>query len=89
VVAAFQNVPSHVLKKNLGGRIATDVLVCADDLEAAKAVIMLATDAGMSAYYAGGLDNANIVEGLTSLLISVNKYYGTKTASIHLSGLEN
>ena len=89
VVAAFQNVPSHALKKNLGGRIATDVLVCADDLEAAEAVIVLANDGGMNAYYAGGLDNANIVEGLTSLLISINKYYGTKTASIHLSGLEN
>lgn len=89
VVAAFQNVPSHVLKKNLGGKIATDVLVCADDLEAAKAVIQLAKDGGMEAYYAGDLDNANIVEGLTSLLISVNKYYGIKTASIHLSGLEN
>jgi hypothetical protein len=88
VVAAFQNVPAHVLKKNLGGEIATDVLVCADDLEAAKAVIRLAEDGGMKAYYAGGLDNANIVEGLTSLLISVNKFYGTKTASIHLSGLD-
>jgi len=89
VVAAFQNVPAHTLKKNLGGKIASDVLVCADDQEAAKAVIQLAKDGGMSAYYAGGLDNANIVEGLTSLLISVNKFYGTKTASIHLSGLES
>ena len=62
VVAAFQNVPSPALKKNLGGKIATDVLVCADDLEAAKAVIQLANDGGMKAYYAGGLDNANIVE---------------------------
>ena len=89
VVAAFQNVPAHALKKNLGEKIASDVLVCADDQEAAKAVIQLAKNGGMSAYYAGGLDNANIVEGLTSLLISVNKFYGTKTASIHLSGLES
>jgi NADPH-dependent F420 reductase len=87
VVAAFQNVPSQALKKNLGGRIAKTYW-CVDDLEAAEA-IMLANDAGMNAYYAGGLDNANIVEGLTSLLISVNKYYGTKATSIHLSGLEN
>jgi NADPH-dependent F420 reductase len=35
VVAAFQNVPSHVLKKNLGGSLDTDVLVCADDPKAA------------------------------------------------------
>jgi NADPH-dependent F420 reductase len=88
VVGAFQNVPAHLLKKNLGEKIATDVLVCADDLEAAEAVIQLAKEAGMSAYYAGGLDNGTVVEGMTSILISVNKHYGTKTASIHLSGVE-
>lgn len=89
VVAAFQNVPAHALRKNLGEKIEADVLVCADDVEAAEAVIQLAKDGGMRAYYAGGLDNANIVEGLTSLLISINKYYGTKTASIHISGLNS
>lgn len=87
VVAAFQNVPAHTLKKDLGGHIPTDVLVCADDQEAAVKVITLAKDAGMMAYYAGDLDNANIVEGLTALLISVNKFYKTRTASIHISGV--
>jgi NADPH-dependent F420 reductase len=87
VVAAFQNVPAHTLKKNLGGKIATDVLVCADDTQAAEQVIRLANDGGMQAYYAGGLDNAIVVEGLTALLISINKHYGTKTASIHLTGI--
>ena len=87
VVAAFQNVPSHVLKKNLDQPIATDVLVCADDTEAAQQVIHLAQAGGMQAYYAGGLDNALIVEGLTALLISMNKFYGIKTASIGITGL--
>jgi hypothetical protein len=88
VVAAFQNVPAHVLKKNLGGAIETDVLVCADDVEAAQAVIDLAHAAGMRAFYAGGLDNAVVVEGLTALLISINKHYGVKTASIAVTGLQ-
>jgi NADPH-dependent F420 reductase len=88
VVAAFQNVPAHVLKKNLGGSLDVDVLVCADDPAAAEAVIELARRAGMSAYYAGNLDNAVIVEGLTSILISLNKHYGVKTASIGITGLE-
>ena len=39
VVAAFQNVPAHVLKKNLGGVIDADVMVCADDPDAAQKVI--------------------------------------------------
>ncbi len=89
VVAAFQNVPSHVLKKNLRQSLDADVLVCADDKEAARQVIQLAEDGGMRAYYAGGLENAIVVEGITSLLISINQYYGVKTASIGIMGTSN
>jgi len=87
VVAAFQNVPAHALKKDLGGTIPTDVLVCSDDVQAAQQVIALAQAGGMKAFYAGGLDNAVVVEGLTALLISINKHYGAKTASIGISGI--
>jgi hypothetical protein len=86
VVAAFQNVPASVLKKNLGQSITVDVLVCADDLQAAQEVIALSEAAGMPAYYAGGLDNAIVVEGLTSILISLNKHYGGH-AAVRISGL--
>lgn len=89
VVAAFQNVPAHSLKKNLDQPIDTDVLVCADDIPAAEQVIELAKAGGMRAFYAGNLDNAVIVEGLTSLLISINKHYGTKTATIQVVGVED
>ena len=88
LVAAFQNVPSHSLKKNLGGSLNADVLVCADDLPAADQVIQLARAGGMRAWYAGGLDNAIVVEGLTSILISLNQRYGVKTASIGVTGIE-
>jgi len=88
VVAAFQNVPSHALKKNLDQALDTDVLVCADDPEAAEQAIALAKAGGMRAYYAGNLDNAIVVEGITSLLISINKRYGVKTATINITGLE-
>jgi hypothetical protein len=33
------------------------------------------------------LDNAVVIEGLTALLISINKHYGIKTASIEVSGI--
>lgn len=88
VVAAFQNVPSHSLKKNLGGSLDTDVLVCADDVQAAAEVIVLIEAIGLRGYYAGGLDNAVVVEGITALLISINKYYRSKTAAIGVTGLE-
>lgn len=87
VVAAYQNVPAHALRKNLGGSIDTDVMICADDVDAAEQVIKITKAAGMKGFYAGGLSNAITVEGLTALLISMNKYYGSKTASIGITGI--
>jgi NADPH-dependent F420 reductase len=87
VVAAFQNVPAHTLRNNLGSSLETDVLVFSDDLRAADEAIKLAEAGGMRGYYAGGLDNAIVAEGLTAMLISVNKHYKTKTASIRVAGL--
>ena len=87
VVAAYQNVPAHALKHNLGGSIDTDVMICSDDVDAAEQVIELTDAAGMNAYFAGGLKNAITVEGLTALLISMNKYYKSKRASIGISGI--
>jgi len=87
VVAAFQNVPAHALRRNLGEMLATQVIVCSDDELAAEEVIDLAQGGGMKAYYGGTLTNAIVVEGLVSVLISMNKYYGIKTASIAVTGL--
>ncbi len=86
VVAAFQNVPAHALRK-LGEPIASEVLVCSDDVDAAEKVVQLAEDGGMKSYYAGRLANALTVEGLTAILISLNKHYKKKTASIGITGL--
>jgi 8-hydroxy-5-deazaflavin:NADPH oxidoreductase len=87
VVAAFQNVPAHALKRDLDQPLDADVLVCADDLPAAQAIMALAVAGGMRAFYAGGLDNALTVEGLTALLIAINGYYKIKTASIQIAGI--
>ncbi len=89
VVAGFQNVPATSLKKNLGQPLDVDVLICSDDVHAAQQVIQLAQGGGMRAYYAGVLDNAIVVEGITSILISINQYYGVHTASIAITGLSN
>ncbi|MCC6192792.1 MAG: NADPH-dependent F420 reductase [Anaerolineales bacterium] len=86
VVAAFQNVPAHALKK-LDQELASDVLVCADDAEARSVVVGLAEAAGMRAYEAGGLDNGLIVEGLTALLIAMNKRYKSRSGGIRVSGI--
>ena len=87
VVSAFQNVPAQSLHKEPDQPINADVLVCSDDIQAAEQVILLAQAAGMRGYYAGGLKNAIVVEGLTSILISLNKYYQIKNASIRITGV--
>jgi NADPH-dependent F420 reductase len=87
VVAAFQNIPAHILKQNFREPLDLDVLVCSDEMDAVEVVIQLAQDAGMNAYYAGGLRNAVVVEGLTALLISMNKYYKVKNSSISVTGI--
>jgi NADPH-dependent F420 reductase len=87
VVAAFQNVPAHSLRKNLEQPLNADVLVCSDDPDAAQQVIRLAEAGGMQGYFAGSLDNAVVVEGLTALVIGLNKAYSIKTASIGVTGI--
>ncbi len=86
VVAAFQNVPAHALKK-LDHELASDVMVCGDDPEARAEVVKLAEAAGMQAYEAGGLDNGIVVEGLTALIIAMNKRYKSKVGGIRVSGI--
>jgi len=87
VVAAFQTVPASSLRENLDSPLNMDVLVCSDDLPAAKQVIKLIEGAGMNAYYAGGLDNSIVLEGLAALLISTNRHYQSKEGSLQVSGI--
>jgi len=87
VVAAFQNVPAYNLKKNLERKLDFDVLVFSDDTIAADTVIELVKGADMRGYYAGNLDNAIVLEGLVAVLISLNKHYKIKTASVKLTGV--
>jgi len=87
VVAAFQNIAAQSLS-NLDQDIESDVLVCADDRTVAGTVIEMIKDIGMNAYYAGDLDAANTVEGLTAVLVNINKYNGINHASIRITGEE-
>ena len=86
VVGAFQNVPAHALHQ-LDQELASDVLVCADDAEARAAVAALAEAGGMRAYEAGGLDNSIVIEGLTALMIVLNKRYKSRTGSVRIAGI--
>jgi NADPH-dependent F420 reductase len=85
VVAAFQNIPASALK-NLEKELDSDVLVCADQRKDAEQVEDLIRGAGMTAYYAGDLDNAITLEGLTAVLVYLNKFNKIKHASVKIVG---
>ena len=88
VAAAFQNVPSHMLVLDLDEPLDLDVLVFADNGETANEAMLLSDAGGMNAYYAGGLDNAIVVEGMTAVLIELNRRYGSKDGAIKITGIE-
>ena len=87
IVAAFQNVPAKSLSIAVDQPLDADVIVCSDDIQAAEQVIQLAKAAGMRGFYAGTLNNSIVVEGLTSILISINRHYGIKDARIVITGI--
>lgn len=84
VVAAFQNVShAHLLEDS---PVPCDVLVCGDSAEAREQVLRLVAAAGLVGWDAGPLDNAMVVEGLTSILIGINKRYKMRSAGIRITG---
>ena len=85
VVAAFQNIPASALK-DLDKELDSDVLVCADKKEDADLAADLIRGAGMKAYYVGDLDLAITLEGLTAVLVYLNKFNDIKHASIKIVG---
>ncbi|MEJ6010453.1 NADPH-dependent F420 reductase [Novosphingobium aquae] len=86
VVSAFQNISAHHLTK-LDVDVECDVLVCADDPAAAEEVVELAHEIGLVAWNAGPLCNSVVAEGLTSVLIALNRRYKVPGAGIRLTGL--
>ena len=86
VVAALHHVPAKELG-DLDQKVDGDVLVCADDREAAAAVVdLVETIPDLSAFDVGGLDNAVGIEAFTAVLLSLNVRYKTRSA-IRLTGV--
>ena len=84
---AYNNLPAAGLQAQ--HHLDADVLVCGKSREAREAVIELTTAIpGTRALDAGPLANALILEGMTAIIINLNKRYGGE-ASISISGLEN
>lgn len=85
VVSAFQNISYERLLHQKD--IDCDVLVCGTSKEARQVVLGLIRDAGLIGWDAGPIENSMVVEGLTSILIGINKQYNSQTAGIKITGI--
>lgn len=86
VVSAFQNISyEHLLQD---GQVDCDVLVCGGNKNARTIVLRLVKEAGLTGWDAGPIENSVIAEGLTSILIGLNKQYGVASSGIRITGIE-
>ena len=87
VVSAFQNVSHELLLTD--EVVDCDVLVTGTGKEARAEVLKLVEAAGLTGWDAGPIENSVIAEGLASVLIYINKQYGSKHSGIRITGAKN
>jgi hypothetical protein len=86
VTAAFHNIShEHLFLQNA---IDSDVLVTGTSKEARRETMKLVVAAGLTAWDAGALENSMVSEGLASVLIHINKKYGSTHAGIKITGVD-
>ncbi len=85
VVSAFQNISYENLLTQED--IDCDILVCGSGKAAREIVLTLIKAAGLIGWDAGPLENSVVIEGLTSILIGINKQYGVKSSGIKITGV--
>ena len=87
VCAAFQNISyEHLLDD---ADVECDVLVTGTSKDARAETIKLVEAAGLKGWDAGPIENSVVVEGMTSVLIGINKKYGSTHAGIKITGANN
>ena len=84
VTSAFQNI-SHGLLMH-AEPIDCDVLVTGTSKEARIETLKLVHAAGLTGWDAGPIENSVVVEGLTSVLIHINRQTGVTNAGIKITG---
>jgi NADPH-dependent F420 reductase len=64
-----------------------DVLVCGDNAEAKQKVMEIIRRIGATAFDGGPASHAYVIEGLTGVIIHLNRKYKSKHGSIKITGL--
>ena len=85
VTSAFQNISHELLLHD--EPIECDVLVTGTSKEARLETLKLVAAASLIGWDAGPIENSAVVEGLTSVLININRQSGSTNAGIKISGV--
>lgn len=85
IAAAFHSISHEYLLQDK--EIESEVLVTGTSKNTRDDAIKLVSAAGLTGWDAGPLDNSVVIEGLTSVLININKRYGSKNAGIKITGI--
>jgi NADPH-dependent F420 reductase len=86
VIGALHNISAVDLgdvESSLG-----DVLVCGDNAEAKQKVMEIIRRIGARPFDAGPAANAYVIEGLTGVIIHLNRKYKSKHGSIRITGID-
>lgn len=87
MVAALKTVPAHALE-NVPASLDCDVFLCGDSAERKKKVTeILCRLPGVRVIDVGLLSEARTLEGMSALLIGVNRRYGVRQSRFRLVGL--
>jgi len=85
VCSAFQHISHEHLMGN--SEVDCDVLVTGTNKEARAETLKLVEAAGFTGWDAGPIENSVVIEGLTSVLIGINKKYGSTHSGIRITGV--
>jgi NADPH-dependent F420 reductase len=86
VAAAFHSISYKLLLQ--GAAVDSEVLVTGTSKQTRIEVLKLVSAAGLVGWDAGPLENSVVVEGLTSVLIHINKVYASTYAGIRITGVK-
>jgi NADPH-dependent F420 reductase len=85
VAAAFQNIAHEYLL--LERTIDCDVLVTGTSKQTRDEALKVVSAAGLTGWDAGPIENSVVIEGMTSVLININRRYGSTHAGIKITGV--
>jgi len=87
VAAGFHTI-SAALLMDLASPLRGDTLIAANAAAAKELTMGLAREIGLAAYDAGSLALACVLESMTTLLMSMNRRYGSNHLGIRITGLD-